>query len=171
MADIEIVPTPQTYNEDLDLPVAVIICIAVSCYVFVVIIALIIKQCLQSRGLCGECRLCGSEDQPCCECCISLGQACNCCQQPRVTSCLDRCCPQRKNLCRNKQFDCIDIILCQCCSSPAPGKEPLCGCNNMSCSCGCTSPECENINCLCFELNMKGERLGDESQAAQQRQF
>jgi hypothetical protein len=44
---VEIVPTPQTYKEPLDLPVAVIICITVACYVFIVIVALIIRQCLQ----------------------------------------------------------------------------------------------------------------------------
>ncbi|XP_074642397.1 uncharacterized protein LOC141899777 isoform X2 [Tubulanus polymorphus] len=131
------------------LPLPAIICIAIGCYIFIVAVALIIKQCLQSRGMCGEVQCCGKEGDPCCACCLTIAQACNCCQSPSVKGCMDRCCPNRRH------FDCVDIILCQCCTPPGPGKDPLCGFNNMSCTCGCSAPECENINCLCFEIKMK----------------
>lgn len=148
MADQQpFLPTPKP--DVLPIPLPLIIIIAIGCYVFIIAVALIIRQCLQSRGVCGECGCCGKEEDQTCQCCLVLGQTCNCFECRGVNATLNRCCPHRT------QVDCVDIILCQCCSPKSPGKEPLCGVGNIACNCGCSAPECENVNCLCFELRMK----------------
>ncbi|XP_033747821.1 keratin-associated protein 5-5-like isoform X1 [Pecten maximus] len=107
-----------TASSELALDLPVIIIIAVLCWVALVLIILGIRQLLLSRGVCEAgcgCAICGSEDSPpCCDCCIAMSESCNCCN-PSVGGCLDKCCPNRKDvksICES--LSCVEILLCQC---------------------------------------------------------
>ncbi|XP_048252449.1 uncharacterized protein LOC124151867 isoform X2 [Haliotis rufescens] len=112
---------PATGGEsELALPVAAIVCLAVGGYVMLIVIIILVRYFLVSRGICE----CGSwcaksdEDAQSCACCAELAECCNCCKSPTVTSCLDSICPNRKRM------GCIELLLCQCCGSQ--GAEGLC---------------------------------------------
>ncbi|XP_071111023.1 uncharacterized protein [Haliotis cracherodii] len=119
---------PATGGEsELALPVAAIVCLAVGGYVMLIIIIILVRYFLVSRGICE----CGSwcaksdEDAQSCACCAELAECCNCCKSPTVTSCLDSICPNRKDAqacCQ--RMGCIELLLCQCCGSQ--GAEGLC---------------------------------------------
>uniref|UniRef100_A0A8C4SL67 Uncharacterized protein n=1 Tax=Erpetoichthys calabaricus TaxID=27687 RepID=A0A8C4SL67_ERPCA len=63
-----------------------------------------------------------------CDCCLACAELCDC-KMPSLRSCLNGLCPRSP--------DCTD-----CC--------PVC-----DCACTFQSPDCENCNCLCFEIKMK----------------
>eukprot|EP00058_Branchiostoma_floridae_P020374 XP_002605864.1 hypothetical protein BRAFLDRAFT_90817 [Branchiostoma floridae] len=111
------------------LPTGAIVVIAVGGYVTLIVIALIIRQCLLSRGFCGECCSggCCSKDEEeagCCECWMAFAECCNP-NAPSMKTCLDSMCPRQK------------------------------GCGDCDCACACQPPECETINFLCFEVRLK----------------
>ncbi|KAF6039289.1 ALDOA [Bugula neritina] len=128
-------------------PIAAWICIAIGAYALVIALILVIRQCVLAKGLCGECRFncCeGSFSQWCFESC----QASCDCKSPSVTGCLDAVCPQRQNV------NFADAMMCRCCldrccDSDQEGLE----CGDCKCDMKC---DCDNINCLCCELNLAG---------------
>ncbi|XP_070571874.1 uncharacterized protein [Ptychodera flava] len=144
--------TPIETTSEQALPTSVIIVIAVGAYLVLVVLILMIRQCLLAQGFCGECAPCGKEDgsQQCCDCWVATAEACNCCAYPNMRSCLDSICgPPDQRCTLNKCMKCESCQNNQCC-----GNEPICDCGACDCACNCQLPECENINCLCFELKM-----------------
>ncbi|XP_045602214.1 uncharacterized protein [Procambarus clarkii] len=168
-------------SESWDIPLAAIFCIAIATYVVLVIIGLSIRQCLLKKGICGgQCHYI-----PCCNC-AELGLHCAqaCCNwgpKPSCSSLLDYCCPTHQS-CSCPHFDsCVMCTkcsrcnmfgnnLCQdschscrnwCAAPPMCAAGQLCDC--QSCSCTCTTPECSTINCLCFEVTIKGRGQQEES--------
>jgi len=149
-----------------------IVMIAVGGYMTVVIVALIIRQCLKSRGISicpdwlSEWCCCGGyqgERSACAACFVSFAEMCDC-QTPSKKSCMDTICPTRQW---------CDKTFC-CCMNAEPGGDmcqdcqgPACDCGACNCNCSCNLPECNSINCLCFEIG-----LGSPSvPAAQQTQM
>ncbi|GAB1608109.1 uncharacterized protein LOC115224561 [Argonauta hians] len=127
---------------------ASILSIVLGVYLLVIIIFAIIYKFLAKKGMCYHCSFCGGKgDDSCMRCIHAISEKCTC-PLPSVGKCLDTCCPQRK------QMDCIDIILCQCCAGAGTGK--TCGVGNCKCDCSC-DPGCNEINCLCFQLNFVGD--------------
>ncbi|KAL5017550.1 hypothetical protein ScPMuIL_007139 [Solemya velum] len=145
-----------------DFPVAAIVCLAIGGYALVIFIIIGVRQLLRSRGMCeaSECGLCGTPGEPCCGCCVSLSESCNCCTCSGIDSCLESCCPNRKNV------SCVDMILCQCSDEPnccskqeETSSSGSCSCrdscvdicsNRSSCSCQDSCSEtCSNMSCKC----------------------
>ena len=158
-------PSPQQVAEQ-QFPVAAIVCISIGAYIVVVAVILLVRQILLGKGFCtGACSCCGEEGKlQCCECCIACSEAMNCCKAPSVESCLDSICPARRN------YDCADIVMCQCCADPdnqccscCGGDTPLCDCGNCNCMCDCKPPDCDTINCFCCELAVKQPLQDDDS--------
>ncbi|XP_077995917.1 uncharacterized protein LOC144449277 [Glandiceps talaboti] len=149
MADAGQTPV-ETTSEDA-LPTSVIVVIAIGGYLVLVCIILCIRQCLLAQGFCGECAPCGKEDgsQQCCDCWVSTAEACNCCAYPNLKSCLDSICGPPNNRC-----SCNSCMNCDACNN-ACGDNQMCDCGACDCACNCQTPECDEINCLCFKLNMK----------------
>ncbi|XP_041094689.1 keratin-associated protein 5-4 [Polyodon spathula] len=94
--------------------------------------ALWLQQCIRSRGLCPSCCQC-EKCAPCggCEYCLACAESCDC-RVPSLRGCLDSACP--------RSTDCLQVSTC-C---------PLC-----DCACTWQPPECESVNCLCFEIKMR----------------
>lgn len=152
-------PTPATVppaaDESSNLSTAAIVFIAVGAYMVVFITGVLIRQCLQARGLtlCPEwvnelfCQAC------CCSClCIThLAELCDF-NVPTKTSCLDSWCPS-KEWCDEHFCCCMNSMpggaLCEDCTGPE------CQCGDCNCACNCNLPECNSINCICFEIQLK----------------
>uniref|UniRef100_A0A4W4DVV0 Uncharacterized protein n=1 Tax=Electrophorus electricus TaxID=8005 RepID=A0A4W4DVV0_ELEEL len=80
---------------------------------------------------------CKSQCTDCCpsvspfEYCYLCAQSCDC-RPPTLNSCLDYC--------------------------PSPSfiaSSPLMQCVRWDCTCTCQPPQCDSLNCLCFEINFK----------------
>lgn len=141
-------PSAPSSDESLISQPIIILTISIAVYLVLFVIIVMVRQCLLQRGFCAECFLCGKENEPTClNCCAILSESCQC-NIPSIESCLDTCCPKRK------QMDCVDIILCQCCAGADYGN--ICNFGNCKCDCGC-DPGCNQINCLCFQLNFMDE--------------
>ncbi|XP_033115321.1 keratin-associated protein 5-2-like isoform X2 [Anneissia japonica] len=115
---------PTSSPTSTQLPVSIILVIAIGAYMLVIVALLLLRQFLVARGSCGECAPCGKEDGSfqCCDCWVSLAEACNCCAYPNRRSCLDSLCGPPSN----------------------------CG----GCDFACKAPECEcaEIDCCCFKM-------------------
>lgn len=149
---------PPSVDEDSSLSTAAIVFIAIGAYIVVFVIAVLIRQCLQARGLtiCPEwvnemfCKTC------CCSClCIThLAELCDF-NVPSKNSCLDSCCPS-KEWCDDNFCCCMNSMpgggLCEDC---ADCNGPECQCGDCNCACNFTMPECNSINCICFEIQLK----------------
>ncbi|XP_043942224.1 keratin-associated protein 5-4 [Protopterus annectens] len=129
-------PPVTVVPSSLVLPVPAIIIITVGAYLLLVLIAVMVRQCLMTQGMCVDCCSCSKGNQlGLSDCCLSCAETCDC-QVPSMDRCLDDCCPRRK-LC-----DIGNLLACNCC--------PTC-----DCACACQPPDCETINCICFEIRMK----------------
>uniref|UniRef100_A0A8D0DJQ3 Uncharacterized protein n=1 Tax=Salvator merianae TaxID=96440 RepID=A0A8D0DJQ3_SALMN len=83
----------------------------------------------QARGFCDSCCSCEKQSWPnMCECCLVCAESCNC-VLPSRNGCLDHCC----------SWTCSVPRLC-----------PLC-----DCACTYQPPDCQNINCICFEIKLR----------------
>ncbi|ELU13760.1 hypothetical protein CAPTEDRAFT_190345 [Capitella teleta] len=145
--------TPTTAPDE-QLPIIYIVFIAFGVYIFIFVTGLVIRQLLMKRGLCANNSLFGKEGDPCCECCVACGESCNCFSSPSLEGCLDSICPARRTM----SFS--EIVQCRCCNDPnqqccgcCGGEQPLCDCGNCDCRCNCQLPQCDNINCCCFQIN------------------
>ncbi|XP_072106223.1 uncharacterized protein [Mobula birostris] len=76
------------------IPLPAIIILVVGVYLVLVVMAVIVRQWLLARGVCGESN-CGGlgEDSPCGQCLLTLAQSCDC-RLPTLTKCMDHCCPR-----------------------------------------------------------------------------
>ncbi|KAM4632623.1 uncharacterized protein O3C94_019154 [Discoglossus pictus] len=116
---------------DLSIPLPAAIFLAVSLYIIVLLFLLLLHQCLQARGCCPSCL--GFQkvgDLGLCDLCIRCAQLCDC-GFPSMTQCLDRCCPSKPSC------NCLS-----CC--------PLC-----DFACTYQPPDCNTINCICFEIKLR----------------
>ncbi|XP_069508135.1 uncharacterized protein [Ambystoma mexicanum] len=127
---------PQQTGVDLQLPVPAIVLIAVGAYLLAMVLIILIRQCLLAQGLCIDC--CSWDKTShlgLCDCCFTCAEFCDC-RIPSVASCLDTCCP-RSNGC-----DCESCAGYHFC--------PLC-----DCACAYQPPDCQSINCICFEIKLR----------------
>uniref|UniRef100_A0ABJ3HKH5 Predicted gene, 57854 n=1 Tax=Mus musculus TaxID=10090 RepID=A0ABJ3HKH5_MOUSE len=91
---------------------------------------------MDAQGCCTDCsspcrKQGASETQ---DCCWSCAEACDF-PLPSPTHCLDACCPH----------------LSEAGWAPrCPGCCPLC-----DCACACQLPDCQSLNCLCFEIKLR----------------
>ncbi|XP_071945306.1 uncharacterized protein [Antedon mediterranea] len=117
-------PTSSPSNST-QLPVSVILVIAIGAYMVVIAALLVLRQFIVARGSCTECSPCGKDDGSfqCCDCWVSLAESCNCCAYPNRRSCLDSVCGPPSNRCTLTR--CLSCDSCQndeCCG-------PDSGCN------------------------------------------
>lgn len=144
--------TNNTYvalpNNDLPFPLAAAICLAISFYIVIIILGLIIRKCLISHGICTGCCPKIKNNPDCCESCKVCAQQCNW-KLPTVDNCLDSICPTKQRV------NCIEFLVCdwasmQCCNE---GGTYTCGSGDYSCT--CEAPQCDSINCICCEISFR----------------
>ncbi|XP_036775388.2 sperm mitochondrial-associated cysteine-rich protein isoform X1 [Manis pentadactyla] len=128
-------PAPVS-SPSLLLPIPAIVFIAVGIYLLLLCLVLLTRRCLLAQGCCTDCSsLCrkqgASRPQDCCWTCV---EACDF-PLPSPANCLDACCPQ--------PTEAGWAPPCHCCC-------PLC-----DCACACQLPDCQSLNCLCFEIKLR----------------
>ncbi|XP_075773520.1 uncharacterized protein LOC142825558 isoform X2 [Pelodiscus sinensis] len=118
------------------LPLPAIVFITVAAYLLLLLLLLALRQCLLSRGLCADCCWCekGVLGAPC-QCCVSCTEACDCAPSS-LTRCLETCWPRCQGW---EHAACLSVP--RCC--------PLC-----DCACAYQPPDCQSINCICFEVKL-----------------
>ncbi|XP_056390213.1 uncharacterized protein LOC130284161 isoform X2 [Hyla sarda] len=122
----------------LSIPLPGIIFLAVSLYLIVLLILILIHQCLQARGCCPSCM--GWQkvgDFGFCDMCASCAQSCDC-KIPSLTRCMDSCCPSKPLFCPQSCAGCRDVSGCPC-----------------GFACVYQPPDCSTINCICCEIKMR----------------
>ncbi|XP_076801304.1 uncharacterized protein LOC143445846 isoform X2 [Clavelina lepadiformis] len=99
------------------------------------------KSDSQARGICADCNCFGKSDEEdsCFDCFLACAQFCNC-DTPDLRSCCDSICGPRR------RCDFGDCATCDC------GDGSCEGCSALQCACACQPPDCDQINCLCFEI-------------------
>ncbi|XP_042327687.1 uncharaterized LOC112694756 homolog isoform X3 [Sceloporus undulatus] len=151
MATPSLNPPPDLpFAATLFLPLPAIVFLVVGSYLLLLALVLVLRQCLlvtrgldgdslkeqKARGLCANCCSCEKRTWPnMCECCMACAESCDC-VLPSPARCLDRCCS-----CTNgwEPGTCSFPRLC-----------PLC-----DCACTYQPPDCQNINCICFEIKLR----------------
>ncbi|KAL8614006.1 hypothetical protein ACOMHN_023241 [Nucella lapillus] len=135
-----------------DLPTAAIVCIAVGLYVALIVAIVLLCYCLKGRGRCsGDSNCCAKkEGAQSCECCIAMSEGCNCCKSPSLNSCLNSCWPNKKHI------SCVDIIMCQCCSSDGT---TFCDWQWCRACRGRENPD--TCHCLCLEIRLRSAHEKD----------
>nr|XP_034990618.1 uncharaterized LOC112694756 homolog isoform X1 [Zootoca vivipara]XP_034990619.1 uncharaterized LOC112694756 homolog isoform X1 [Zootoca vivipara]XP_034990620.1 uncharaterized LOC112694756 homolog isoform X1 [Zootoca vivipara]XP_034990621.1 uncharaterized LOC112694756 homolog isoform X1 [Zootoca vivipara]XP_034990622.1 uncharaterized LOC112694756 homolog isoform X1 [Zootoca vivipara] len=138
MATPSLNPPPDLpFATTLFLPLPAIIFLVVGSYLLLLALVLVLRQCLMARGLCANCCSCEKRPWPnMCECCLTCAESCDC-ALPSPTRCMDRYCT-----CTNQGWEpgaCSFPRLC-----------PLC-----DCACTYQPPDCQNINCICFEIKLR----------------
>ncbi|XP_049760066.1 keratin-associated protein 10-11 isoform X2 [Elephas maximus indicus] len=130
-------PTPAPVSiPSLLLPIPAIVFIAVGVYLLLLGLVLLIRHCLLAQGCCTDCsspcrKPSASERQ---DCCWTCAEACDF-PLPSPALCLDACCPQPTEAGWAPHCP-------HCC--------PLC-----DCACACQLPDCQSLNCLCFEIKLR----------------
>ncbi|CAF0803348.1 unnamed protein product [Rotaria sordida] len=140
------------YNNNLTLAPPYIFVIILGCLIFILIVLIIIREILKSRGILKDCcnwqETGGIQCLGCQECCASCAETCDCCQTTSIESCFDACCPKRGSL----EF--ADIITCEaCCGERYCGE--CCGAN-----CICAPTDVSNVNCLCCAIEQQPDMDG-----------
>ncbi|KAM4698102.1 uncharacterized protein WCC33_013701 [Rhinophrynus dorsalis] len=126
-------PSAASVSE-LSIPLPAAVFLAVSLYLIVLLSLVLVHQCLQAHGCCPSCM--GWQkvgELGVCDMCVSCAQSCDC-RVPSVTRCLDNCCPARQS--------CAGCRCLTCC--------PLC-----DFACTYQPPDCNIINCICFEIKLR----------------
>ncbi|XP_038619385.1 uncharaterized LOC112694756 homolog [Tachyglossus aculeatus] len=125
----------------MPMPIPAIVFIAVGLYLLLMGLVLGTRRCLLARGCCQDCgESCGKTGVrgPCgCHCCCCRRDCAQACDftVPSPARCLDACCP--------RPAECSWVPGCpHCC--------PLC-----DCACACQPPDCQSLNCLCFEIKLR----------------
>ncbi|KAG5263208.1 hypothetical protein AALO_G00283790 [Alosa alosa] len=130
----------------LSLPLPAVLLVAVCAYMLVLWVALWSRHCFKVE--CGPdcCSCCGSVSV--CDYCMLCAETWNC-TVPSLRMCLDASCPAPAcPQCSCPQCSCPDPSCPQC--SP-----PSWPCGNMDLSCTCQRPQCDMINCFCFEIRFR----------------
>ncbi|XP_042638160.1 uncharaterized LOC112694756 homolog [Orycteropus afer afer] len=130
-------PTPAPVSSpSLPLPIPAIVFISVAIYLFLLGLVLLIRHFLLAQGCCPDCsspcRKSGASGPQ--DCCWTCAEACDF-PLPSPALCLDACCPPPS--------EAGWVPRCpHCC--------PLC-----DCACACQIPDCQSLNCLCFEIKLR----------------
>ncbi|GFR13189.1 uncharacterized protein TNCT_492751 [Trichonephila clavata] len=82
-------------EEKWPLPTAAIFCLAMSLYIILLIIGILIRKCLIARGICKDCCPVLKSNTNCCGVCGNCAQQCNW-KLPTVDNCLDAICPSKQ---------------------------------------------------------------------------
>ncbi|XP_063157381.1 uncharacterized protein LOC134495708 [Candoia aspera] len=137
MATPSLNPPPDLpFAATLFLPLPAIVFLVVGSYLLLLILVLVLRQCLLARGFCANCCSCEKRSWPSmCECCMACAESCDC-ALPSPARCLDHCCSCANGL---EPGSCSFPRLC-----------PLC-----DCACTYQPPDCQNINCICFEIKLR----------------
>nr|XP_048310879.1 keratin-associated protein 4-3 [Myodes glareolus] len=130
-------PAPAAIsNPSLLLPIPAIVFITVGVYLLLLGLVLLTRHCLLAQGCCTDC------SSPCRKQTASESQDCfwNCAEAcdfplPSPAHYLDACCPHPSEAGWAPRCP-------QCC--------PLC-----DCACACQLPDCQSLNCLCFEIKLR----------------
>ncbi|XP_053750365.1 keratin-associated protein 10-2 isoform X1 [Panthera pardus] len=130
-------PTPAPVSSpSLLLPIPAIVFIAVGIYLLLLGVVLLTRHCLLAQGCCTDCsspcRKQGASRPQ--DCCWTCAEACDF-PLPSPARCLDACCPQPTEAGWASRCP-------RCC--------PLC-----DCACACQLPDCQSLNCLCFEIKLR----------------
>ncbi|XP_065393657.1 uncharacterized protein [Macaca nemestrina] len=130
-------PTPAPVSSPpLLLPIPAIVFIAVGIYLLLLGLVLLTRHCLLAQGCCADgsspCRKQGASGPP--DCCWTCAEACDF-PLPSRAHFLDACCPQPTGADWAPRCP-------RCC--------PLC-----DCACTCQLPDCQSLNCLCFEIKLR----------------
>lgn len=167
--------TSPPEQEDDDFPIVAIVCVAIGVYLIIIMIVLIVRFCLQRRGVelvcCADINCCAECGLRCDGCLQQLGETCNC-TVPSCTACLDSMCPTKEQCAQRcgmtdncSSCGCPDNSCCdfgdlscvchcgdftQCCADCQGPSAPSCECCG-NCHCTIRLPECQDITCLCFE--------------------
>ncbi|XP_054992442.1 keratin-associated protein 10-10 [Sorex araneus] len=129
-------PPAPVSSPSLLLPVPAIVFIAVGIYLLLLGLVLLTRHCLLGQDCCPACnspcsKQSASRAPDCCWTCI---EACDF-PLPSPAHFLDACCPQ--------PTEAGWVPSCpRCC--------PLC-----DCACACQLPDCQSLNCLCFEIKLR----------------
>ncbi|KAM9101008.1 uncharacterized protein LOC141563771 isoform X2 [Sminthopsis crassicaudata] len=121
---------------NVSLPIPAIVFISVVAYLLLLGLVLLARRYLVEQDCCTDCRgPCRKTDThgPF-ECCQGCAEACDF-PLPNPTRCLDACCPQPMEAGWAPQ---------------CPRCFPLC-----DCACACQLPDCQSLNCLCFEIKLR----------------
>ncbi|XP_072454985.1 uncharacterized protein [Notamacropus eugenii] len=120
----------------VSLPIPAIVFISVVVYLLLLGLVLLARHYSVEQGRCTDCRgSCRKADAPGpFECCQGCAEACDF-PLPSPARCLDACCPQPLEAGWTPQCP-------RCC--------PLC-----DCACACQLPDCQSLNCLCFEIKLR----------------
>uniref|UniRef100_A0ABK0LW36 Uncharacterized LOC103691235 n=2 Tax=Rattus norvegicus TaxID=10116 RepID=A0ABK0LW36_RAT len=130
-------PAPASISSPtLLLPTPAIVFIAVGIYLVLLGLVLLTRHCLLAQGCCTDCsspcrKQGASETQ---DCCWSCAEACDF-PLPSPGHYLDACCPHPSEAGWAPRCP-------RCC--------PLC-----DCACACQLPDCQSLNCLCFEIKLR----------------
>ncbi|XP_059888019.1 uncharacterized protein [Globicephala melas] len=130
-------PTPAPVSSpSLLLPIPAIVVLAVGIYLLLLGLVLLTRHCLLAQGCCTDCsspcRKQGASKPQ--DCCWTCAEACDF-PLPSPAHYLDACCPQPAE------------------SDWAP-RCPRC-CPLCDCACACQLPDCQSLNCLCFEIKLR----------------
>ncbi|KAB0394871.1 hypothetical protein E2I00_008106, partial [Balaenoptera physalus] len=130
-------PTPAPVSSpSLLLPIPAIVVLAVGIYLLLLGLVLLTRHCLLAQGCCTDCsspcRKQGASRPQ--DCCWTCAEACDF-PLPSPAHYLDACCPQPA------ESDWAPHCP-RCC--------PLC-----DCACACQLPDCQSLNCLCFEIKLR----------------
>ncbi|XP_045705131.1 keratin-associated protein 10-10 [Phyllostomus hastatus] len=130
-------PTPAPVSSrSLLLPIPAIVFIAVGIYLLLLGLVLLTRHCLLAQGCCTDCsypcrKQAASRPQ---DCCWTCAEACDF-PLPSPAHYLDACCPQPTE------------------AGWAPRCPPCCPL--CDCACACQLPDCQSLNCLCFEIKLR----------------
>uniref|UniRef100_V9LJQ2 Uncharacterized protein n=1 Tax=Callorhinchus milii TaxID=7868 RepID=V9LJQ2_CALMI len=124
-------PTPammSLHQPDLTLSASAIVLITVVLYLLVLLLLLSLRHCLLTGGVCAQgCDWGEFSGCSCRSCWVTCAEISNC-RVPTVNQCLDLWCPRSRG--------------CSC------GR----GCE---CACAFQPPDCETLNCICFEIKLR----------------
>ncbi|KAM4812318.1 uncharacterized protein LOC113176459 [Urocitellus parryii] len=116
------------------LPIPAIVFIAVGIYLLLLGLVLLTRHFLLAQGCCVDCSSPCRKKGALQDCCWTCAEACDF-PLPSPGRYLDACCPQPSEAGWAPQCP-------RCC--------PLC-----DCACSCQLPECQSLNCLCFEIKLR----------------
>ena len=135
-------------DKDLTLSIESIIIIVVCLYILLVLIFLVIRKIIMTKGMCQNLQPCGSAsgDAGFCECFMPCIEALNC-RAPSLKRSLDICC-------RQQQFDAAGCMSCLPCGANG---QICCNFSGFDCVPGYTGEDADAINCICFELRTSGQ--------------
>ncbi|XP_031244169.1 uncharaterized LOC112694756 homolog isoform X2 [Mastomys coucha] len=151
-------PAPASISPSLQLPTPAIVFIAVGIYLLLLGLVLLTRHCLLAQGCCTDCsspcrKQGASETQ---DCCWSCAEACDF-PLPSPAHYLDACCPHPSEAGKAAELLAIVRRSQERSRELRKGWAPQCPrcCPLCDCACACQLPDCQSLNCLCFEIKLR----------------